>query len=259
MWRACRTRPLPAAPAGSCARRSASSRCCISPDGGRWTSKGLGEKLTDQLVDAGIVRTPADIYKLDAIKLAALERMADKSAANVQAAIETSKDTTLARFIFALGIRHVGEATAKDLARHFGSLDALMDADEAALLEVRDVGPVLAESIARFFAESHNREVIEQLRAAGVRWRDHPPQRAAPGRLAGLTFVLTGTLPKLSREDAKALIEGQGGKVAGSVSAKTNYVVAGADAGSKLTKAQDLGIAILDEEGLRQLLASTDD
>ena len=221
--------------------------------------EGLGEKLTDQLVDAGIVRTPADIYRLDAAKLAALERMADKSAANVQAAIEASKDTTLARFIFALGIRHVGEATAKDLARHFGSLDALMDADEAALLEVRDVGPVLAESIARFFAESHNREVIEQLRAAGVRWRDHPPERAAPGRLAGLTFVLTGTLPTLSREEAKALIEGQGGKVAGSVSAKTNYVVAGADAGSKLTKAQDLGIAILDEDGLRQLLASTDD
>jgi DNA ligase (NAD+) len=221
--------------------------------------EGFGEKLTDQLVDAGLVRTPADIYKLDATKLAALERMADKSAANVQAAIETSKDTTLARFIFALGIRHVGEATAKDLGRHFGSLDALMDADEAALLEVRDVGPVLAESIARFFAESHNREVIEQLRAAGVRWRDHPAQRAAPGRLAGLTFVLTGTLPKLSREEAKALIEGQGGKVAGSVSAKTNYVVAGTDAGSKLAKAQELGIAILDEEGLRQRLAPTDD
>jgi len=221
--------------------------------------EGLGEKLTDQLVDAGIVHTPADLYKLGVGKLAALERMADKSAANVLVAIEASKDTTLPRFIFALGIRHVGEATAKDLARHFGSLDALMDADEAPLLEVRDVGPVLAESIARFFAESHNREVIEQLRAAGVRWRDHAPERAAPGRLAGITVVLTGTLPTLSREEAKALIEGQGGKVAGNVSAKTNYVVAGADAGSKLAKAQALGIAVLDEDGLRRLLASTRD
>ena len=217
--------------------------------------EGLGEKLTDQLVDAGIVHTPADLYKLGVAKLAALERMADKSAANVVAAIEQSKATTLARFIFALGIRHVGEATAKDLARHFGALDPLLDADEAALLEVPDVGPVLAESIARFFAEPHNREVIAQLRAAGVHWRDQAPQRAVPGRLAGLTFVLTGTLPTLAREEAKALIEGQGGKVAGSVSAKTNYVVAGTEAGSKLTRAQELGIAVLDEDGLRQLLA----
>jgi DNA ligase (NAD+) len=221
--------------------------------------EGLGEKLTDQLVDAGIVDTLADVYRLDVGRLAALERMADKSAANVIAAIEKSKQTTLARFIFALGIRHVGEATAKDLALHFGSLDALMDADEAALLEVRDVGPVLAQSIARFFAERHNREVIAQLRSAGVRWRDHAPQRAAPGRLAGLTLVLTGTLPALSREEAKALIEAQGGKVAGSVSAKTNYVVAGAEAGSKLTKAQELGIPVLDEDGLRKLLASPRD
>ncbi len=185
--------------------------------------------------------------------------MADKSAANVVAAIEKSKATTLARFIFALGIRHVGEATAKDLARHFGALDPLLDADEAALLEVPDVGPVLAESIARFFAEPHNREVIGALRAAGVHWRDQPPQRAAPGRLAGLSFVLTGTLPTLAREEAKALIEAEGGKVAGSVSAKTNYVVAGAEAGSKLAKAQDLGIAVLDEDGLRALLAATRD
>jgi DNA ligase (NAD+) len=221
--------------------------------------EGLGEKLTDQLVDAGIVHTPADLYRLGVAKLAALERMADKSAANVLAAIEASKETTLARFIFALGIRHVGEATATDLARHFGSLDALMDADEAALLDVRDVGPVLAESIARFFAESHNREVIEQLRTAGVRWRDHKPERAAPGRLAGITFVLTGTLPTLSREEAKALIEGQGGKVAASVSAKTNYVVAGTEAGSKLARAHELRIAVLDEDGLRQLLTSARD
>jgi DNA ligase (NAD+) len=218
--------------------------------------EGLGEKLVDQLVDAGMVHTPADLYRLDAARLAALERMAEKSAANVVAAIAKSKATDLPRFIFALGIRQVGEATAKDLARHFGSLDALLAADEAALLEVRDVGPVVAESIARFFAEPHNRDVIGQLRAEGVHWQDHAPQREAPGRLAGLAFVLTGTLPTLSREDAKALIEAAGGKVAGSVSARTNYVVAGADAGSKLTKAQELGIEVVDEDGLRRLLAA---
>jgi DNA ligase (NAD+) len=218
--------------------------------------EGLGEKLVDQLVDAGMVRTPADLYRLDAARLAALERMAGKSAANVVAAIAKSKATELPRFIFALGIRQVGEATAKDLARHFGSLDALLAADEAALLEVRDVGPVVAESIARFFAEPHNRDVIGQLRAEGVHWQDRAPQREAPGRLAGLAFVLTGTLPTLSREEAKALIEAEGGKVAGSVSAKTNYVVAGADAGGKLTKAQALGIEVVDEDGLRRLLAA---
>ena len=217
--------------------------------------EGLGDKLVDQLVDAGIVHTPADLYKLGLAKLAALERMADKSAANVLAAIEKSKDTTLARFIFALGIRHVGEATARDLALHFGSLDALMDADEAALLEVNDVGPVVAASVARFFAEPHNREGIEQLRAAGVHWTEGAPQRAAAGTLAGCTLVLTGTLPTLTRDDAKALIEAAGGKVAGSVSKKTDYVVAGADAGSKLAKAEELGVAVLDEAGLRNLIA----
>jgi DNA ligase (NAD+) len=216
--------------------------------------EGLGEKLVDQLVDAGIVRTPADVYKLGLANLAALERMADKSAANVVAAIEKSKKTTLARFIFALGIRHVGEATARDLAAHFGALDRLMSADEAALLEVNDVGPVLAESIARFFAERHNREVIEQLRAAGITWPEGPPKRKAVGLLAGLTLVLTGTLPTLAREDAKALIEAAGGKVAGSVSKKTDYVVAGADAGSKLARAEELGVAVIDEPGLKALI-----
>jgi len=217
--------------------------------------EGLGEKLVDQLVDGDVVRTPADLYKLGLANLAALERMAEKSAANVVAAIEASKKTTLARFIFALGIRHVGEATARDLAAHFGALDPLMAADEAALTEVNDVGPVLAESIARFFAERHNREVIEQLRAAGVAWPEGPPQRAPAGVLAGLTLVLTGTLPTLARDDAKALIEAAGGKVAGSVSAKTSYVVAGADAGSKLAKAETLGVPIIDEPGLHALLA----
>jgi DNA ligase (NAD+) len=216
--------------------------------------EGLGEKLVDQLVDAGLVRTPADLYALDGSRLAALERMGEKSAANVVAAIAKSKDTTLPRFIFGLGIRHVGEATAKDLALHFGGLGALMAADVDGLLEVRDVGPVLAESIARFFAERHNRDVVAELQRVGVHWKEGAPQRAADGRLAGRTLVLTGTLPTLSRDEAKALIEAEGGKVAGGVSARTDYVVAGADPGSKLAKAQELGIAVLDEDGLRQLL-----
>jgi DNA ligase (NAD+) len=217
--------------------------------------EGLGEKLVDQLVDGGLVRTAADLYKLGIAKLAVLERMAEKSAANVVAAIEKSKETSLERFVFGLGIRHVGEATAKDLARHFGSLDALMEAGEAELGEVRDVGPVLVESIARFFAEPHNREVIGELRAAGVRWRETAPRRAVAGPLAGRTLVLTGTLPTLARDEAKGLIEAAGGKVAGSVSKKTDYVVAGAEPGSKLAQASELGIAIVDEDGLQRLLA----
>ncbi len=216
--------------------------------------EGLGDKLVDQLVDSGAVHTPADIYRLDEARLAELERMAEKSAANVVAAIESSKTTTLARFIYSLGIRHVGEATARDLARHFGGLDALLAAGEAQLLEVPDVGPVLAQSIARFFAERHNRDVIAALRKAGVHWPETAPQRAAAGRLTGVTFVLTGTLPTLAREEAKALIEDHGGKVAGSVSRKTNYVVAGTDAGSKLDKAQELGIPVVDEPGLLALI-----
>ena len=216
--------------------------------------EGLGDKLVDQLVDGGLVRTPADVYRLTVAKLAELERMADKSAANVIASIENSKQTTLARFIYALGIRHVGESTAKDLALHFGAIDPLISASEAELLEVNDVGPVVAESIHAFFAEAHNREVVAQLRKAGVRWPEGPPKRAASGPLTGLTLVLTGTLPNLSREDAKEMIEAAGGKVAGSVSKKTDYVIAGADAGSKLDKAEALGIAILDEAGLKRLL-----
>ncbi|SPA49935.1 NAD-dependent DNA ligase LigA [Cupriavidus taiwanensis] len=217
--------------------------------------EGLGDKLVEQLVDQGIVRTPADLYKLGIAKLAALERMADKSAANLVAAIDKSRATTMNRFIFALGIRHVGEATAKDLARHFGKLDALMVADEAALLEVNDVGPVVAQSIAHFFAEPHNVEVIEQLRAAGVHWPESEPVAKAPAPLSGKTFVLTGTLPTLSREDAKELLEAAGAKVAGSVSKKTDYVVAGAEAGSKLDKAEALGVPVLDEAGMLALLA----
>jgi DNA ligase (NAD+) len=216
--------------------------------------EGLGEKLVDQLVDGGMVHTPADVYNLDVAALAALERMADKSAANVFAAIDQSRKTTLERFIFALGIRHVGETTAKDLARHFGSLDALMAADEAALLEAPDVGPVLAQSIRQFFSEAHNRKVIAELRKAGVQWPETAPQSVARGKLSGLTFVLTGTLPKMSRDDARDLIEMHGGKVAGSVSKKTSYVVAGADPGSKLDRAKELGVAVLDEKQLEGLI-----
>jgi DNA ligase (NAD+) len=215
--------------------------------------EGLGEKLVDQLVDRGLVKDAADLYRLDAATLAGLERMGDKSAQNVVEAIEASRDTTLARLIYALGIRNVGEATAKDLARHFGSLEALMQADAEELQRVPDVGPVVAESIAGFFAEEHNREVIARLQQAGVRGRAEARSAAV---LQGLTFVLTGTLPQLTREDATALIEAAGGKVSGSVSKKTNYVVAGEEAGSKLDKARALGVPVIDEEGLRQLLGT---
>ncbi|NMG73946.1 NAD-dependent DNA ligase LigA [Aromatoleum diolicum] len=216
--------------------------------------EGLGDKLVEQLVDAGIVKTPADVYKLGVLALANLQRMADKSAANLLAAIEKSRHTTLARFIFALGIRNVGEATARDLARHFGSLDTVMEADVDRLLHVPDVGPVVAQSIAGFFGEAHNREVIEQLRAAGVSWEEGAPALVPSGLANGKTFVLTGTLPTMSRDEAKALIESHGGKVSGSVSKKTDFVVAGAEAGSKLAKAEELGVAVLDEDGLLRLL-----
>ena len=220
--------------------------------------EGLGDKLVEQLVDAAIVKTPVDLYRLGVLALANLERMGEKSAQNLLAAIENSRSTTLARFIFALGIRNVGEATARELARHFGNLDALIAADVDALQQVPDVGPIVAQSIAAFFAEPHNREVIEQLRAAGLRWTEGEPTTTVAGAFAGKTFVLTGTLPTLTRDEAKALIEAHGGKVAGSVSKKTHYVVAGAEAGSKLEKAQTLGVAILDEDGLHALLNETD-
>ncbi|MCX7166800.1 MAG: NAD-dependent DNA ligase LigA [Rhodocyclales bacterium] len=216
--------------------------------------EGLGDKLVEQLVDNAIVKTPADLYKLGLLAMVNLERMAEKSAANILVAIEKSKATTLARFIFALGIRNVGEATAKDLARHFGNLEALMNADIGRLQQVPDVGPVVAASIARFFAEPHNIEVIEQLRAAGVNWPEGEPLATVSSPMAGKTFVLTGTLPTLTRDEAKDMIEALGGKVAGSVSKKTDYVVAGAEAGSKLDKAQALGVSILDETQFRELI-----
>ena len=221
--------------------------------------EGLGDRLVDQLVDRGLVRTPADVYGLSLETLAGLDRMAGKSAANLLAAIETSKSTTLARFIFALGIRNIGETTAKDLAQHFGSLDRLIAATEDDLLAVRDVGPVVAQSIIQFFAEPHNLDVVAKLRGAGVHWPESDGMQQALGVLAGKTLVLTGTLPTLTRDTAKEMIEAAGGKVAGSVSKKTHYVVAGAEAGSKLARAQELGVAILDEAGLLALLNSNDD
>jgi DNA ligase (NAD+) len=219
--------------------------------------EGLGDKLVDQLVEGGVIRALPDLYKLGVASLAQLERMADKSAANLVAALESSKRTTLPRFLYGLGIRHVGETTAKDLARHFGALDRLMDASLPQLLEVADVGPTVAQSVRTFFDQPHNREVVEQLRAAGVTWDENDGTAdTTPRPLAGKTFVLTGTLPTLEREQAKALIEAQGGKVAGSVSKKTHYVVAGEAAGSKLDKAQELGVPVIDEAALRALLGS---
>jgi len=218
--------------------------------------EGLGDKIVDQLVDSGLIRTLPELYKLGVAKLHELDRMGEKSAQNLLANIEKSKKTTLSRFLYALGVRHVGETTAKDLAKHFGSLDRILDASEPQLLEVNDVGPIVAQSIHTFFAQPHNREVVEQLRACGIEWtEDDGTADKAPKPLLGMTFVLTGTLPTLSRDDAKDMIEAAGGKVSGSVSKKTHYVVAGAEAGSKLEKAQELGTTILDEAGLLELLA----
>jgi DNA ligase (NAD+) len=242
--------------------------------------EGLGEKLVDQLVDRGLVHTPADLYdrsKLNASLLSELERMAEKSAANVIAAIDKTKDSSLARFIFALGIYHVGEEVAKILSRHFGSLDGFLNADWDALISEKErvqkenarrrtkgdalvdpilpgVGPEIMQSVANFIGQKHNREVIQLLRASGTVRGASPPSAVQGRGLIGKTFVLTGTLLTLSRDQAKELIEAQGGKVTGAVSGNTNYVVAGAEAGSKLTKAQELGISLLDEAGLLQLL-----
>lgn len=215
--------------------------------------EGLGEQLIEQLVDRGLVTTPADFYKLGLIALSELDRMAEKSAQNVLDALAQSKSTTLPRFIYALGIRHVGESTAKTLARHFGTLDALMAASEEEMLAVEDVGPVVAQSILGFLHDPLNRELIEQLRAAGIHWDESAVERQSQ-HLNGKTFVLTGTLPNLKRDEAQALIEAAGGKVSGSVSKKTSYVVAGEEAGSKLAKAEALGVPVLDEEALLRLL-----
>jgi DNA ligase (NAD+) len=214
--------------------------------------EGLGDKLVDQLVDSGRVNTLADLYSLQLQDLAGMDRMAEKSAQNLLEALEKSKQATLPRFLFGLGIRHVGEAT--ELARHFGQLAAIMDASEDALLQVPDVGPIVAHSIHTFFAQAHNREVVQALRDAGIQWAEGDALAPTEMPLAGLTVVLTGTLQSMGRDEAKDKLEALGAKVAGSVSKKTSYVVAGAEAGSKLDKAQTLGIPVLDDVGLALLL-----
>jgi DNA ligase (NAD+) len=218
---------------------------------------GLGDKLVDQMVEAGIVRTLPDLYKLGLTALSELDRMAEKSAQNILIALQNSKQTTLPRFLYGLGIRHVGEATAKALVKHFGKLDAIMDAPLEQLTQVADVGPIVALSLRTFFDQAHNREVVEQLRACGVIWTEGEPSPAALLALSGKTFVITGTLPTLGREELKEKLEAAGAKVAGSVSKKTHYLVAGSDAGSKLDKARELDIPILDEAGALALLIYT--
>ncbi len=219
--------------------------------------EGLGDEIVEQLVDLGIVRTLPELYKLGFAKLNELERMGDKSARKLVDAIERSKTTTLPRFLFGLGIRHVGETTAKDLARHFGTVDKLMDASAEQLLEVADVGPIVATSVRAFFDQPHHREIVEQLIAAGLNWPAIEGTASDAFRpLLGKTLVITGTLPTLSRDAAKDLIEAAGGKASGSVSKKTDWLVAGEEAGSKLEKAQSLGVPILDEAGLLALLAA---
>jgi len=216
----------------------------------------LGDKLVDQLVDTGIVNTLPDLYKLGLSALSQLDRMAEKSAAKVLAGIEKSKTTTLPKFLFGLGIRHVGEATAKELSRHFGTMDAIMDATLEQLLQVSDIGPTVAQSIRTFFDQAHNREVVEQLKACGVHWKEGVASEGASLPLTGQTFVLTGTLQSMGRDDAQTKLEMLGAKVASSVSKKTHAVVAGAEAGSKLEKAQSLGVLILDEAAFMELLQS---
>jgi DNA ligase (NAD+) len=218
--------------------------------------EGLGSKLIDQLVDGDRVHSPADLYRLTVQDFTQLERMGEKSAANLVEALDGSKKTTLARFLYALGIRDVGEATAAALAGHFATIEALLEASEEQIQEVPDVGPVVAAHVHHFMQQPHNREVIQHLREAGVHWpvqtrRSGPAESA----LSGKTFVLTGTLDSMSRDEASDRITALGGKVSGSVSKKTHYVVAGAEAGSKLKKAQELGVEVLDEAGLLKLLS----
>jgi DNA ligase (NAD+) len=219
---------------------------------------GLGSKLIEQMVASERVKTPADLYQISVDELASLDRMGEKSAGNLVNAIEKSKTTTLSRFLYALGIREVGEATAASLARYYGSLSGLMEADIESLQEVDDVGPVVASRVQAFFGEPHNRTVISGLVDAGITWTEHRVASGGTdnnGTLAGKTFVLTGSLTGMTRDEAKQRIEAAGGSVAGGVSQKTNFLVVGDKAGSKLTKAQKLGIEIIDEQGLEKLLA----
>jgi DNA ligase (NAD+) len=209
--------------------------------------EGLGEKLVDQLVDAGLVSDPADVYGLTLEKLVELERMGEKSAKNLLEALEDSKETTFARFLYALGIRDVGEATALALATHVGSLDELMAADEERLQEVPDIGPVVAGHLRAFFGERHNREIIRRLREQGIHWPRPRVAAAVDSPISGKQVVLTGTLKSMSRDEAKAKLRALGAKVGGSVSSKTDIVIAGENAGSKLDKAVSLGITVWEE------------
>jgi DNA ligase (NAD+) len=215
--------------------------------------QGLGEKLADQLVERDWVKTPADLYGLDAAQLATLERLGDKSAQKLHAAIEASKQTTLPRLLYALGIRDVGEATAQSLASYFGGVAALRAASADEIQRVPDVGPVVAANVAAYFSDPANGGIVDRLLAGGIRWAA-VDKRAANGQLTGMTFVLTGTLAGMTRDEAREAIAERGGKVSGSVSKKTDYVVAGADAGSKLKKAAELGIKVLDEAAFAALL-----
>ena len=216
--------------------------------------EGLGDKIVDQLVDAKLLKTPADIYYLTQNTLKNLERMGEKSAFNLMQAIEKSKKTTLPRFIYALGIRNVGEGSAKDLARHFASLEKLKNASLEDLLQVPDIGPIVSTSWRDFWANEGNQQMVKMLQNCGVTWQENEVAAENVGALKNKTFVLTGTLPNLSRDEAKLLIENACGKVSGSVSKKTDFVVAGTEAGSKLDKARELNIAILDEDGLKRLV-----
>jgi DNA ligase (NAD+) len=213
---------------------------------------GMGDVLVSQLTDQGFVKDVADIYKITKPKLLSLERMGDKSAENILREIENSKKLPLERVIFGLGIRFVGERTAQFLAEHFGDIDALMNAGEEQLQQVEEVGPRIASSILEFFSEPRNRELVEELRSAGLTMKGKKKERGT--KLAGKIFVLTGTLGHYSRDEAKKMIEDAGGKVTGSVSKKTDYVVAGTEAGSKLDKAKELGIRVISEEEMKSLL-----
>ncbi|HEY3488202.1 MAG TPA: NAD-dependent DNA ligase LigA, partial [Gammaproteobacteria bacterium] len=219
--------------------------------------EGLGDKLVEQLVDTGLVEHVDDIYRLTREQWAALERMGEKSAANLMQALAKSKQTTFSRFIYALGIREVGEATAANLARHFGKLESLLQADEEALQQVPDVGPVVAQHVVTFFRQPHNREVIKELLRAGVHWPEQEPAAAGPKPLAAKTYVITGTLSAMTRDEAKARLEALGAKVAGSVSKNTAAVIAGENPGSKLDKATELGITVLDEVQFLRLLKNS--
>jgi DNA ligase (NAD+) len=215
--------------------------------------QGLGDKLVDQLVERDWVKTPADLFGLEAGQIESLERMGEKSAEKLRAAIAAARDTTLPRFLYALGIRDVGEATALALAQHFGDAERLRDASEEEILEVPDVGPVVARNVRAYFESPQNRKLLERLLASGIRWPAVEPP-ASSGHIAGRTFVLTGALAQMTRETARDAIVQRGGKVSGSVSKKTDYLVAGADPGSKLAKARDLGLEVIDEARLLELL-----